>query len=220
MSLRMGPCFVPVLLAGAMVAAGPASAATAFSFGDGVDDLASLGFTESGLGLTVEGFNRSYDPVTGSGPVAGVNQGDNGLGVSLNPESGRIAAGKALRFTFAQDVSLTSLVIHESGREVESFDLYDSTNSLVLSQVIDGDTASPFHTILLVGLNLTGDVFTIVGTSISEFGSPNPNRGVRVQGLSAGPAQNVSAVPVPAPLLLGLSGIGLFGFFARLGRRS
>ncbi|MEM8842729.1 MAG: hypothetical protein AAGD47_13235, partial [Pseudomonadota bacterium] len=92
MSTRRGPCFVPILLAGALVAAGPATAATVFSFGDGVDDLTSLGFTQSGLGLTVEGFNRGYDPVTGTGARRGVNQGVNGLGVSGNPESGRIAA--------------------------------------------------------------------------------------------------------------------------------
>ncbi|MBY8975363.1 hypothetical protein KHP62_06075 [Rhodobacteraceae bacterium NNCM2] len=49
----------PVLLAGAAAFASPSSAATVFGFAGGVDDQPSIGFSEGGLGLTVEALARS-----------------------------------------------------------------------------------------------------------------------------------------------------------------
>ncbi|MBY8975364.1 hypothetical protein KHP62_06080 [Rhodobacteraceae bacterium NNCM2] len=157
--------------------------------------------------------------MTGTGNAGAVNQGENGIGVTGGAESGRLAAGEALRFTFSHVVSLTSLVIHEAGREAERFELYDSANTLVATEVIDGAAASPLHVFSFAGLNLVGETFTLIGTSPSQYGRPNPNRGIRVQAMGGEPFTSVSAVPVPATLLLGASGLGIFGLIGGYRRR-
>lgn len=209
---------VGLLLAGGLSVT--ASAATIFSFADGSDDQHILSFERDGIGLTIEAFGQGFDPISGIGPLDAVNQGPNGLGVSGNPESGRLAGGEALRFSFDAPVSLTSLVLHEAKREDERFQVYDGDNRLVLSQALDGDDLSALHNLSLSGLGIFGSSFTIVGLEPNRSGDPNPNRGVRLKEFTVEGAIGVSAIPLPAPILLSMAGVGVFGIFGLRRRRT
>ncbi|MEM7240305.1 MAG: hypothetical protein AAF501_21095 [Pseudomonadota bacterium] len=209
---------VGLLLAGGLSVT--ASAATTFSFGDGADDQARLSVQSGGIGLTIDAFGADYDPLSGIGTAGAVNQGPNGLGVSGNPESGRIAGGEALLFTFTTPVTLTSLILHEAKRENERFQIYDSENRLVVSQALDGDDLSALHTLSLGGLGISGLSFAIVGLERNRSGDDNPNRGIRVNGLTIDGPIGISAVPLPAPILLSMAGLGVFGFFGARRRRA
>ncbi|MEM7507519.1 MAG: PEP-CTERM sorting domain-containing protein [Pseudomonadota bacterium] len=197
-----------VPLAGAVLAAvltlpaaGP-EAATVFVFDNGPDNRSQIERMLDGRTLIVDGFDESFNTATGTGGTGNINQGNNGLGISGQPESGRLAGGEALRLTFDRDVRLNSLLIHESGRENESFQLFGANNQLLSSFVVSG--AGRGRGDLFDGLGLVGSTFTLVGTDPDGA----DNRGIRLS------AVTVSAVPLPGALGLALGGLAVLGGFA------
>ncbi|MEM9097910.1 MAG: VPLPA-CTERM sorting domain-containing protein [Pseudomonadota bacterium] len=189
-----------------------ASAAT-FQFFAGPRDESQFQQTEGDLTVTVTGFDETYDPLTGIGALAPIAREENGIGVLHSPEQGRIASGEALRFVFDAPVRLTELLIHESYRENEFFDLYDEDNELISSFVVDGEGGGRGDPFSFLDQSLVGSVFTVVGTSPNQDGGGggnfNPNRGIRVSSITVETSlsSDVTAVPLPAGLALGLTGI-------------
>ncbi|MEM8791961.1 MAG: VPLPA-CTERM sorting domain-containing protein [Pseudomonadota bacterium] len=199
-----------------------ASAAT-FEFFAGPRDEAQFQQTVGDLTVTVTGFDETYDPLTGIGALAPIAREVNGIGVLHSPEQGRLAMGEALRFAFSAPVRLSSLLIHESFRENEFFDLYDENNQLISSQVVDGEGGGRGDFFSFSGQDLIGSIFTVVGTSPNRNGGGgdnfNPNRGIRVAAITVEetgqPGVQVSAVPLPAGLVLGLSGLAILAGLRR-----
>ncbi|MEM9044258.1 MAG: VPLPA-CTERM sorting domain-containing protein [Pseudomonadota bacterium] len=207
---------------------GTEALATTFEFFAGPRDESQFQQKEEGLTVTVTGFDETFDPLTGIGALAPIAREVNGIGVLHSPEQGRLAAGEALRFQFSETVQLTELLIHESFRENEFFALFDENNELISRHVVDGEGAGRGDPFSFGDQGLFGSVFTVVGTSPNRNGGGgdnfNPNRGIRVASISVVASDlatvEVAAVPLPAALSLGLTGIAAFAGFRRRSRES
>ena len=187
---------VSVLMSGA------ASAAT-FNFqSNGADNNSTVAFGPvDGVSLVVDAF-KVFNPSTTTFTDGDVNQGSNGLGVSGDPEGGRLGAGEGLQFQFSPNVSVVSSLVFERGDQNEDFIVFDDTNTQVggTFTVLGGGAGNSTQLFDLSALNIVGSFFTIVGID-----SGGGNRGVRIAELT------VTPVPLPAALPLFAGGLGLLG---------
>lgn len=161
-----------------------------------------------GVSLVVDAF-KVFNPSTSTFTDGNVNQGSNGLGVSGNPEDGRLGSGEGLQFQFSPAVTVLSTLVFERGNQDEDFIIFDDTNTQVGGTFTISGGANSTQFFDLTAFNIVGKFFTIVGL---ESGSGN--RGVRIAELS------VTPVPLPAALPLFAGGLGLLGLLGWRRKRS
>lgn len=165
--------------------------AVSFNFQASETNVASASYSQGGIDLTVTAFKNFGT----TNDAAVISRAQGGLGVVGNPTGATLGANEALTFSFSPSVSLLSAVMFERGTEDESFRLFDANDVAVTDfTILAGATTQIFD---FTSFNVVGNSFTIMGL---ETG--NSDRGGRVAQI------DVSAIPLPASLLLLLGGMG------------
>lgn len=168
-------------------ASGASAATVSYNFQSGGPNGSSVSYSTGGIDLTVSGAG---------GNVAVTN---NGLGVTGNPENGRLGLGETLTFDFGTVmVDQISGLIFEAGGQAEQFGITIGGISTVFT--VPAAAGTSFVNFDFTSLIPTGGV-----SSFSIFGlQPNAsgNRGVKVGEIT------VNTIPLPAGGLLLMSGLG------------
>ncbi len=183
--------FLTALIAAVVLSASAASAATVtYNFQASGTNGATINYSSGGVDMTV------------TGAVGNVAVTNNGLGVTGNPEGGRLGLGESLTFDFGTTlVDQISGLIFESGGQTEQFGITIGGVSTVFT--LPAAAGSSFVNIDFTSLIPTGGVssFTIFGLEPDAAG----NRGVKVGEITV---NALTAIPLPAGGLLLLSGLG------------
>lgn len=167
-------------------------------------DAAVVSFDFTAPRATVADVTRTVNGVTAVATPASNNIRINsaGIGVTTNPEGGRLGAGETILFTTSHRFDALSVDIWETGNQDEDFRV--TVNGVSVDYTIAGGTGGrstvTFDLSALVpagGLN----AFSITGLEPNAAG----NRGVRVAGVT------INAIPVPATGALMLAGLLGFG---------
>ncbi len=151
--------------------------------------------------LTLNSGGVSLDITATGGNVA---RTANGIGVTGNPEGGRLGLGEFLTFDFGTTiVDQIEGLVFEAGGQAEQFGvIIDGTVTIFTLPAAGGNSTLAFDFNSLIPA--TGvSVFTIFGAQPDAAG----NRGVKVTGLTVN-AINLASVPLPAGSLLLLTGLG------------
>ncbi|MEY1555824.1 hypothetical protein AB3Y40_09340 [Yoonia sp. R2331] len=190
---------ISTLFALGLMATGASAATVNYNFQAGGPNGSSVSYTSGGVDLTVS---------SGGGNVAVTN---NGLGVTGNPEGGRLGLGESLTFDFGGIlVDQISGLVFEAGPQAEQFGVIINGVSTLFT--VPAGLGNSFTTLNFSSLIPTGGVssFTIFGVQPNAPG----NRGVKVGGITVN-AINIPPVPLPAGGALLLTGLGLLALRRR-----
>lgn len=182
------------LIAAFIMASSAAQAAVvSFDFNGPAQSVSSLSQVVDGVTVTVTPNSNQ------------IRQNGAGLGVTTNPEGGRLGLNESLTFTFSTAITSLSALIWETGNQDEAFgiSINGSSQNFIIS---GGGNGASFASFDASGLIPVGGI-----TSVTIFGSePNAagNRGVRVSGLTV-EVPTLPQVPLPAGGALLASALGL-----------
>ncbi len=214
------------VLLGTLVAPAANAASITYDFRQiGSDNFTSRSYTEGGLTVTVEAQGGFVDRhISGLGVFSGTANDPN------DANKKRVGEGEALVFSFApQNIIAAVTVLFETKAEDEPFRFsVNGFTSGILSipngsgsepgfssaasfQEFNLFNAAPAGTIPPEGVNQ----FTMLG--VGNFNAASDHRGLRVAGLTV---ETVQAIPLPAGVLLMLTGLSSLGLVAFRRRRA
>lgn len=180
----------------------------------GIGTSVDVDFGGVANGVTVSGFK--------SGSSANIAAGANGIGIAGAPLGSFSGEAEELRLsfdTFFNNTSFTSVTIQTltlltRGTPGQDF-IFGETGSTELGTLTTDPGASALFSLPSTITISLGETFSVIGVfSDADQASSSDPLGIRLSELEA------SAVPLPAPVLLLLSGVAGLGFMARRRRQA